>query len=201
MLTPTIGICNAITKNVATLKCLPSGGIKTRCWIGQVADRTGAYTYKANGALSSFALEQDAPFITAKGRPKKGSGASAITKAEEGSVANEQTVIIELAYNTQHQADALIELLRAENKFVLLETNAGTIRGYFWEYGDVSAAAEEGTGLLIGDATGVLKITLKGSEAGLPIFFEAVNSNSAVSQIQASRDYLDSLVTGVEVVD
>ena len=197
----TTGICNTISKNVATNKCLPAGGIKNRAWIGQVADRTGAYTYKANGALSSFALAADANFITATGRAKKGSGASAITKAEEGAASNEQTVIVEVAYSSQHQADAIMELLNAEAKFVLLETNAGQIRGYFWEYGDVTAAAEEGTGLVIGDASGVVKITLKGTESGLPIFFEAVNSNVAVPQLQASIAYLDALVTGADVVD
>lgn len=194
-------LCNRLTRNVATRKCLPSGGIKTRAWIGQVDDRTGAITKKANGAISSFVLAQGALFITAKGRPKKGSGASALSKPEDGGLSNEQTVIIEVAYGTQHEADALTDLLKAENKFVLLETNAGNIRGYFWEFGDVSAAAEEGTGALLTDANGVLKITLKGNETGLPIFFEAVNSDANTPQLQASIDYLDSLVTGAEVID
>lgn len=194
-------LCNALSKNLASRKCLPSGGIKNRAWVGQVADLTGAYTYKANGALSSFTLAQDAMFITATGRAKKGSGASAITQPEDGSVSNEQTVVLEFAYGTQHEADALIEFLRADGKFVFLETNAGDVRGYFWEFGHASAAGEEGTGTLIADATGVLKITLKGTESTLPIFFEAVNSNSSIKQIQASRDYLDALVTGAEVID
>jgi hypothetical protein len=194
-------LCNRLTRNVSTRKCLPSGGIKTRAWIGQVDDRTGAYTFKPNGALSSFALATGAKFITAKGRPKKGSGASALTKPEDGGLSNEQTVIIEVAYGSQHEADALMDLLKAENKFVLLETNAGTIRGYFWEFGDVSAAAEEGTGTLLTDANGVLKITLKGQETGLPIFFEAINADPDTTQLQASIDYLDGLVTGAEVVD
>jgi hypothetical protein len=194
-------LCNKLTRNVATRKCLPSGGIKTRAWIGQVDDRTGAITKKSNGAISSFVLANGAMFITAKGRAKKGSGASSLTKSEEGGLSNEQTVVLEVAYGTQHEADALIELLRAENKFVLLETNAGQIRGYFWEYGDVSAAAEEGTGTALTDANGVLKITLKGAETDLPIFFEAVNSDATVSQLQASIDYLDALVTGAEVID
>jgi hypothetical protein len=195
------GICNIFSKNVATRSCLPSGGIKTRVWIGQVGDRTGAYTYKANGALSSFVLKNGANFITATGRAKKGSGASKLTKSEDGGVGNEQSVALEIAYGTQHEANALMELLRADGKFVLVETNAGTIRGFFWEDGDTSMEAEEGTGTLKTDASGVLKITLKGTESDLPIFFEAVNANAAMSQIQASRDYLDLLVTGAEVVD
>lgn len=194
-------ICNTFSKNVATRRCLPSGGVKARCWIGQVPDRTGAYTYKANGALSSFVLQQGAKFITATGRAKKGSGASKFTKPEDGGVSNEQSVILEIAYGSQHEADAIMDILRAEGKFVLLETSAGTIRGYFWEEGDSSMEAEEGTGTVKADASGVLKITLKGTEDNFPIFFEAVNSNVAVSQLQASRDYLDSLVTGAEVVD
>jgi hypothetical protein len=193
--------CNIFSKNVTTRKCLPSGGIKNRVWIGQVADRTGAYTYKANGALSSFVLGPGANFITATGRVKKGNGNSKLTKSEEGGVSNDQSVLVEIAYGTQHEADAIMAILRAEGKFVLVETNAGTIRGYFWEDGDTTMEGEEGTGTVKGDASGVVKITLKGTESDLPIFFEAVNSNSAVSQLQASRDYLDSLVTGVEVVD
>jgi hypothetical protein len=194
-------LCNRLTKNLNTRKCLPSGGIKTRAWIGQVDDRTGAYTRKPNGALSSFALKVGSTFITAKGRPKKGSGSSNFTKSEEGGLSNEQTVVIEIAYGSQAEANALVELLRAENKFVLLETNAGQIRGYFWEYGDVSATAEEGTGTLLTDSNGVLKITLKGAETDLPIFFEAVNSNASVPQLQASIEYLDALVTGVDVTE
>lgn len=193
--------CNTFSKNVATRRCLPSGGVKARCWIGQVADRTGAYTYKANGALSSFVLAAGAKFITATGRPKKGSGNSKLTKPEDGGVSNEQSVIIEIAYGTQHEGDAIMDILRAEGKFVLLETSAGTIRGYFWEEGDSSMEGEEGTGTAKGDASGVLKITLKGTEDDLPLFFEAVNSNSAVPQLQASIAYLDSLVTGVAVTD
>ncbi|MDO7888199.1 hypothetical protein [Hymenobacter cheonanensis] len=193
--------CNIFSKNVASRKCLPSGGIKSRLWLGQVEDRTGAYTYKPNGALSSFLLGTDPNFIRVKGRLKKGSGASKFTKSEEGALSNEQSVIFEVAYGTQHEADAIIAILRADAVFALLETNAGHIRGYFWQDGSSSAEAEEGTGTVKGDASGVLKITLKGTEDNLPIFFEAVNSNSAVSQLQASIDYLDSLVTGAEVVD
>lgn len=195
------GICNTISKNVATRKCLPSGGIKTRMWLGQVENRTGAYTYKLNGALSSFVLADDTFLITAKGRAKKGSGTDKLTKSEDGGLSNEQSVIFEIAYNTQHEADAIIDILRADGVFVLLETNAGTIRGYFWVDGSTSNEAESGTGTLKADASGVLKITLKGTEDNLPIFFEAVNSNSAVSQLQASIDYLDSLVTSAEVID
>jgi hypothetical protein len=194
-------LCNFITKNVATRKCLPSGGIKTRMWLGQVDDRTGAYTYKPNGALSSFVLGADANFIRVKGRAKKGSGNDKLTKSEDGGLSNEQSVIFEVAYGTQHEANAIIDILRADGVFVLLETNAGTIRGYFWQDGSTSNEAETGTGTLKADAGGVLKITLKGTEDELAIFFEAVNSNSAVSQLQASIDYLDSLVTGAEVVD
>jgi hypothetical protein len=192
--------CNIFSKNVVTRKCLPSGGMKTRVWIGQVQDRTGAYTYKANGALSSFVLGPGANFITAIGRAKKGSGNSKLSKSEDGGVGNEQSVVFEIAYGTQQEANAIMDILRADGKFVLVETNAGTVRGYFWEDGDTSMDAEEGTGTLKTDASGVLKITLKGTESDLPIFFEAANPNSAVSQLQASRDYLDSLVTGVEVV-
>ena len=201
MLTPLTTICNAIARNVAPRKCLPSGGVKARCWIGQVADRTGAYTYKTNGALSSFVLASGAIFIKAVGRAKKGSGNSKLAKGEEGGVSNEQSVVVEIAYGTQHEADAIMDILRAEAKFVLLETSAGTIRGYFWQDGDLTMEAEEGTGTVKADASGVLKITLKGTEDDLPIFFEAVNSNSAIPQLQASINYLDGLVNGADVTD
>lgn len=194
-------ICNTISKNVASRKCLPSGGIKTRLWLGQVEDRTGAYTYKPNGALSSFVLGANANFITVKGRAKKGSGATKFTKPEDGAGSGEQTVILEVAYGTQHELDAIMAILRADGVFALLETNAGTIRGYFWEDGSTSNEAEEGTGTVKGDASGVLKITLKGTEDDFPLFFEAVNSNAAVPQLQASIDYLNSLVTGDDVTD
>ena len=52
-----------------------------------------------------------------------------------------------------------------------------------------------------GDPSGVLKITLMGTENDFPIFFEAVNSNVAGPQLHASIAYLDDLVTGTDITD
>jgi hypothetical protein len=189
-------VCNQLSRSIATRKCLTSGGIKSRAWVGQVEDFLGK-TYNAGLALSSFALAEGAKFITATGRAKKGSGSSNITKSADAGLSNEQTVVLEVAYNSAQEAKDLMDFLRADGKTVFLETNAGTIRQYFAEFGDESAAAEEGTGTALSDANGVLKITLKGAEQDLPLFFEAVNAGgSSLTQLAASIDFLDALVTG-----
>ena len=189
-------LCNVITKSLTTRKCIIKGGVKPRAWVGQAADFTGAKTYNATTkALSSFVLAPDANFIKATGRPLKGSGSSAITQPVDGGVSNEQSVILEFIYNDQIQANAIMEMLRADGLTVFLETNAGTIRQYFAEFGTTNKAAEDSTGTALADASGVIKVTLKGTESDLPLFFEAVNAGAG-AQLQASIDYLDALVTG-----
>jgi hypothetical protein len=189
-------ICNAVSKSVTSRKCVITGGVKARAWVGQAADFTGAKTYNAlTKALSSFVLAEGAAFIKATGRALKGSGTSAITQPVDGGVSNEQTVILEFIYNDQLEANAIMELLRADGLTVFLETNAKTIRQYFAEFGTTNKAAEDSTGTAQGDASGVIKVTLKGTESDLPLFFEAVNPGAA-TQLQASIDYLDALVTG-----
>lgn len=194
-----MSVCNALSKNVTTRNCLPSGGVKARAWVGQVPDFTGAKTYNAGGALSSFALALGAMFITATGRAKKTNAPNKLSQTAEGAVQVEQSVILEVAYNNQAQANAIMDFLRAEGKTVFLETNAGNIRQYFADFGSDSFEGEDTTGTVVGDAPNVLKITLKGTESNLPLFFEAVISGG-LSQLASSRAYLDALVTGAEVV-
>lgn len=190
------GICNPISKSIATRKCVQSGGVKPRAWAAQVEDFTGAKTYNPGGALSSFTLATGANFIKATGRALKGSGASALSQPVDGGVSNEQTVVLEFIYNNQAEANALMDLMRADGLTVFLETNTGTIRQYFAEFGSTNKTGEDGTGTVIADASGVFKLTVKGTESDLPLFFEAVNANPLVSQLQASIEYLDNQVTG-----
>ena len=200
MLTPTTGICNALTKSIASRKCLPAGGLKTRCWVFLQADFTGAYTFATNGALSSFGLATGAAVIACVGRPKKSGGDNKLAKPEDGTLSVEQALAMEVSYATQHELDALIDFLRADGKTVFVETNAGTIRQYFHEFGDGSMEGTESTGKLVGDATNVVAFTLKGTESTLPRFFEAVIAGPQ-TQLAASRAYLDALVTGAVVAD
>lgn len=191
-------VCNALTKNVASRKCLTAGGIKTRVWACQAEDFTGAKTYNTGGALSSFALETGAAVIKFKGRARKGSGGSKLSQPVDGAVNVEQTLILEAAYGSQAEANAIMAFLRADGKSIFVETNAGTIRQYFADFGHESMEGEEGTGTLIGDPSGVLKITLKGNEPDLPKFFEAVISGQ-MTQLASSVAYLDALVTGTDI--
>ena len=191
---PLTGICNAISKNIASRKCLPAGGLKTRAWAFQAADFTGANTFNANGSLSSFALATGATGVHATGRPKKSSGDDKLTKPEDGALSVEQALGMEIAYGTQHELDAIIEFLRADGKTVFVETNSGTIRQYFAEFGDGSMEGTHSTGKLVGDATNVVAFTLKGTESTLPRFFEAVITGQQ-TQLAASIAYLDSLCT------
>lgn len=191
-------VCNQFTKNIASRKCLTAGGIKTRAWVFQAEDFTGMKTFNAGGALSSFTLATGAAVITCTGRPKQGSGASAIDKPIDGGVSVGQTVVLQVSYNTPAEAKAIMDFFRADGKTVFLETNAGTIRQYFAEFGDETAKGEEGTGKELKDASNVVTITLTGTESDLPLFFEAIIQGQ-MTQLASSRAYLDALVTGTAV--
>ena len=191
-------VCNALTKNIASRKCLTKGGIKTRVWAFQSEDFTGAKTYNTDGALSSFGLETGAAVIRFKGRARKSNGASKLSQPLDGAVNVEQSLVLEAAYGNQAEANAIMDFLRADGKTIFVETNAGTIRQYFADFGHETMEGEEGTGTLIGDASGILKITLKGNESELPLFFEAVIVGQT-TQLASSVAYLDALVTGTDI--
>jgi len=191
-----MSVCNALTNNVISRPCRVSGGIKAKAWVFQVADLTGANTYNASGALSSFGLAPGAQGITATSRTKKGNGANKLAKGEDSAVSVEQALTLEFIYNDQTELDTLMAFLQADNKTVFVETNAGTIRQYFAEQGDGTLDGDEGTGTLIGDASNVAKVTLKGTESTLPRFFEAAVGTTGLSQLAASRAYLNALVAG-----
>ena len=190
-------VCNALTKNIASRKCLIPGGIKTRVWVFQAEDFTGAKTYNTGGALSSFGLATGAAVVSFKGRARKGSGSAKLNQPLDGAVNVEQSLVLEAA-DSQAEANAIMDFLRADGKSVFVETNAGTVRQYFADFGHESMEGEEGTGTLIGDPSGVLKITLKGNETDLPKFLEAVISGQ-MTQLASSVAYLDALVTGTAV--
>ena len=192
-------VCNQLTKNIASRKCLIPGGIKTRVWAFQAEDFTGAKTVNTSGALSSFTLATGAAVIRFRGRHRKGNGTSKLTQPLDGSVNVEQSLVLEAAYNSQSEAKAIMDFLRADGKTLFVETNAGTIRQYFADFGHETTEGEEGTGTLIGDAAGVLKITLKGNETDLPKFFEGVVVGQT-TQLASSIAYLDALVTGTDDV-
>lgn len=189
-----IDICNLLTKNLVTARCNTNGGVTGRQWVFQLGQFIGAETYNAvSGALSGFSLVTGEKGIKATGRAKKGSGASAITQADNGTTTVEQTVISEFKYSNQKEATALVDFIKADAKVVFQETASGTIRVYFKQFGNETGSAEDGTGTLIGDDNNVLKVTTKGTEQTLPLFFEAPITG-AENQLGASIAYLDALV-------
>lgn len=190
-------ICNKLSKNVTSRKCAISGGIKKRAWVFQLEDMLPAKTYASDGALSSFALVADAQGILATGRPKKGNGTNKMSKSEEGSTNVEQALLMEFGYSDQAEMDAIQEFLAADGKTVFVETNSGDIRQYFREFGDETFEGEEGTGTLLGDASNVVKATIKGNEPKLPLFFKAPISGM-LSQLASSIAFLDALCGVVE---
>lgn len=192
-------VCNALTKNIASRKCTVAGGVKNRIWAFQRDDITGGITRNAGGALSSFALATGAQVITFTSKAKKGKGDNKITQPVDAGVNVEQTVALAASYNSQAEADAIIAFLQAEGKVIFQETNAGTIRVYFWDFGHESAEGDDSTGAVIGDPSNLLNISLKGNELSLPLFFEAAISGQ-LTQLASSKAYLDALVTGVAVV-
>lgn len=189
-------VCNALSKNIASRKCTVSGGVKNRVWVFQRDDITGAITKNATtNAISSFGLETGAQVITATSKAKKGKGDSKLTQAVDAGVSIEQSLALSFAYNSQPELDNIIAFLQADGKVVFQETNAGTIRIYFWEFGHESAEGDDTTGQLIADPGNLFNVTLKGTETSLPLFFEAPIS-TGLSQLESSIAYLDGLVTG-----
>lgn len=198
-LTPAQAVCNALTRNIATRKCLAPGGLKTRMWVFQLADLTGVETFNSAGSLSSFGVAPGAQVITCTGRAKKNVGDNKITQAEDAAVAVEQGLALEVAYGDQSELDAVMTFLRADAKTVFVEGNDGNVRQYFHEFGTSTLDGSDGSGALIGDAANVVKATVKGQATTLPRFFEAVITG-AQSQLAASRAYLDALVTGTATI-
>jgi len=186
-------VCNALTKSIATRKCLPSGGVKVKMWIFQVADMSGVETISSDGALSSFGLNTGYQAITCTGRPKKGKGDNKLTQAVDAALGVDQSLAIEVAYGSQDELDAIMAFLRAEGKTAFVETNSGDIRQYFHEFGTDSLEGTDGSGALVTDAPNIVAATLKGSCTTLPRFFKAVITGQ-LSQLAASRAYLDGLL-------
>jgi hypothetical protein len=187
-------VCNALTSNIASRKCLTPGGLKNKAWVFQQDDMTGAETFNpTTKALSSFGLKAGYTAITATARPRKSKGDNKLTKPEDGAVSAEQSLLMEFAYDDQVELDAIMDFLRAENKTVFVETNGGKIRQYFHEFGDSTLDGSDGTGVVISDTANIVSVTLKGTESNLPRFFEAVISGQ-LSQLASSRAYLDGLV-------
>ena len=194
-----MSVCNTLTKNVATRRCLTSGGLKTRIWVFQLADFTGVETQNAAGALSSFGLAVGAQVITCTGRPRKGKGDHKITQAIDAAVAVEQGLTLEITYGDQSELNALMDFLRADAKTAFVEGNDGAIRQYFHEFGSSTLDGSDTTGALIADPSNLVTVTIKGDATTLPRFFEAVIAGQ-LSQLASSRAYLDALVTGVATI-
>lgn len=189
-------ICNRLTANLSSRKCPVAGGTNRRSWVFQIDQFTGAETKNpTTGALSGFTLEVDEKGIRAKGRPKKGSGASKGSQAENGSTEVEQTLIQEFTFANQLELDANEAYLKADGKVVFQELNSGEIRVYFKQFGNETGTAEESTGALLADEAKVMKTTLVGKEPKFPMFFEAPLGTSGLSQLEASAAYLDALTT------
>ncbi|MBX0290957.1 hypothetical protein K3G63_10935 [Hymenobacter sp. HSC-4F20] len=193
-------ICNRITKAVTSKACPKPGGINRNSWVFQFDQFTGAETRNSTtGALSGFTLKEGEKGIKAIGRPKKGSGQHKSTTNENGSMEVEQTLIQEYAYKVQNDLDAITEFLRAGGKVVFQELASGDIRVYFKSYGNETSTGEDGTGTVLTDDNNIMKTTLTGKEPEFPMFFEAPIT-TGLTQLAASRAYLDALVTGAEVV-
>lgn len=190
-------VCNALTSNIVSRKCQTSGGIKNKAWVFQVDDLTGVETKNVGGTVSSFGLKTGYTAMTATGRPKKQHGDNKLSKPEDGAVSVEQALTLNFSYSNQEELDAIMDFLRAESKTVFVETNAGTIRQYFHEYGDSTLEGTDGTGTLIGDGSGVVEVTLKGTESVIPRFFEAVIIGGT-TQLASSKTYLDGLVAAAQ---
>lgn len=189
-----VDICNTLSKNLNSARCNTNGGVTGRQWVFQKGQFAGGETTNATtGALSGFTLVTGEKGIKAVGRAKKGSGASAVTQAENGSTTVQQTVVSEFKYTNEKEAMGLMDFIRADAKVIFQQTNSGTIRVYFYEFGNETGSAEDGTGTLIGDDNNVLKVTTVGTEQNLPRFFEAPITGE-VTQLAASIAYLDALV-------
>jgi hypothetical protein len=186
-------ICNSISKNIQTSICATSGGTSGRQWVFQKHQFTGASTNATSGALASFALKSGEKGIKANGRAKKGSGASDVSTGDNGSVSNAQTVVSVFKYNTENEANAIMEFLRAEGKVIFQETAKGTIRVYFWQFGSEGGSATDGTGTVLTDDNDSVTATITGNEPNLPRFFEATPTGGE-TVLAASIAYLDALV-------
>jgi hypothetical protein len=190
----TATICNRLANSLSARKCPTAGGTNRNSWVFQLDQFTGAYTYNGTSkAMSGFTLETGELGIRGKGRPKKGSGSNKGTQSESGSTEVEQTLIQEYTFADQAGLEDLEAFLKADAKIVFQELNNGKIRVFFKEFGNETMTAEEGTGTLLADESEIMKCTLVGKEPKFPMYFEAPIGTTGLSQLEASRAYLDAL--------
>lgn len=192
---PAADICNRLLQGVASRKCPKPGGANRKSWIFQLDQFSGAVTRNATTkALSGFTLvDVSEKGIRGTGRAKKGSGAGKGTQADTGSVEVEQTLIQEFTFNGQAELDNLEAYMKADAKVVFQEMNDETIRVFFRAYGNETATFEENTGTTLADESGVMKVTLVGKEPRFAEYFEAPIGTTGLTQLAASRAYLDAL--------
>ena len=186
-------ICNRISKNITSRKCGSSGGLNFNSWTFQKDQFEDAETLSPTKALSSFTLKTDELGIKGKGRAKRGSGAAKLTTAENGSSEVEQTLIQEYRFGDQEELEALEEFLKADGKVVFQELANGKIRVFFKAFGSEASTGEEGTGETLTADNEIMKVTLTGKEPKFPMYFEAPIGTTGLTQIAASRAYLNSM--------
>lgn len=167
------------------------GGVDKRIWLGSLDDLT-AITFGAGNIITAFTFASTKGLVTYSGRREKNNAGSEIEVGENLTLRN-QSVNLQVYWNTAEELATLDSLLDNEGLFAIIETNAGMLEVYGVNKGDnfnnfgLKATANVGnTGTVLNDST-AFALTLSGPHTNLQLLY---NPATALATNIAALDAL-----------
>lgn len=158
------------------------GGLNKRIYMASVTDLS-AVVFGTYNSVTSFTFKADKGFTKWTGRKEKNSAGSDVEVGENLTLRN-QTVSFGLYYETDQDLDSIDKMLDAEQIFVVVETNPGTLEVFginkvaFQNYGLRVTANPGNSGLLLNDSTAFTP-ALTGGFTNLQLIYNPAGSLSA----------------------
>ena len=149
------------------------GGINKRVWVGQLSQLSG-YTVDGSGYINTVTLATISSVLqTLKTFTGKKFKHSATVEGVVGENVNtfNQILALSLYYSTPAERLAIENLFNADDVFVFVEGNYGTIEVYGIDLGLNGSALTGGLGTLLNDNTAII-VTLSGEQMTLPKQFK-----------------------------
>lgn len=165
------------------------GGINKRVYIGQLSQLdTVPFTTDADGNIDEINFATASPAYGLHkftSRKDKQSGTYELAPGENINI-YETAVNLELFHYTQEDKDVIMQLVNADDVFVVVQNNAGQMEVFGIEEGLNASAGSGGTGVLLNDKTS-FSLTLSGGQKKLPYVF--LNGGTLATSIS----YLDGI--------
>jgi hypothetical protein len=186
-----IDVLNSIGMSCA--KTEQVGGVKKKVWIGQKS-QLASYTKDADGYVDTLVMDVDNSsdaykLVTVMSKKNVHSGTVEGVVGTNVNLFN-HSALIKVFTESPAENEALSALAKADELFVLMETEYGKIQIFGLDRGLEMSALAGSTGVELQDDTGFL-LTLSGEQTNLPDFFLAGGS------LATSIAYLDNISKAV----